>query len=37
LPAILKNFVGEDKIRASVEQKMNGYFPPAGPLLPASD
>lgn len=37
LPPILKNFVGEDKIRASVEQKMNGYFRPAGPLLPASD
>ena len=37
LPAILKNFVGEDKIRASVEQKINGYFRPAGPLLPASE
>jgi len=37
LPAILKNFVGEDKIRAGVEQKINGYFRPAGPLLPPSD
>jgi hypothetical protein len=37
LPAILKNFVGEEKIQASVEQKINGYFRPAGPLLPASE
>lgn len=37
LPAILKNFVGEEKIRAGVEEKMNGYFRPAGPLLPASE
>jgi hypothetical protein len=37
LPAILKNFVGEENIRTSVEQKINDYFPPAGPLLPASD
>jgi hypothetical protein len=37
LPAILKNFVGEEKIRTSVEKKINGYFHPAGPLLPASD
>jgi hypothetical protein len=37
LPAILKNFVGEDKIRAGVEEKVNGYFRPAGPLLPPSN
>ena len=37
LPALLKNFVGEDKIRASVEEKVNGYFHPAGPLLPPSE
>ena len=37
LPAILKNFVGEEKIRAGIEKKINGYFRPAGPLLPASD
>jgi hypothetical protein len=37
LPAILKNFIGEDKIRAGVEQKIGGYFRPAGPLLPPSD
>jgi hypothetical protein len=37
LPAILKNFVGEEKIRTSVEEKMNGYFRPAGPALPASE
>ena len=37
LPPILKNFIGEEKIRASVEKKINGYFRPAGPLLPASD
>lgn len=37
LPPILKNFIGEDKIRAGVEQKLSGYFRPAGPLLPASE
>ena len=37
LPTLLKNFVGEDKIRTSVEQTVSGYFRPAGPLLPASE
>jgi hypothetical protein len=37
LPAILKNFVGEEKIRAGVEQKINGYFRSAGPSLPKAE
>ena len=37
LPAILKNFVGEEKIQAGVEEKINGYFRPAGPSLPKSE